>query len=171
MNETLIRSERDKIRSTLAFKETAKETYEPIRAKGLWRYTASKILVLGTNDALYILNGLRRYKLRKLQAPIGNFVEPQPLDKVGIRRKRYFTRIAKELDITPEEAYNLSQELARADYEEFMSNFSEIAKERGITPEEVLSREMEEADEFLFQIEKERIAEVKELKQFQQTPT
>ncbi len=55
-----------------------------------------------------------------------------------------------------------------ADEEEFISSFSEIAKERGVTQEEAYNQIMKqtekETEEFLFQIEKERIAELKELK-------
>ena len=138
----------------------------PLKATRLWRYSDRIILVLATDNELYRITGRKRCKLEKFE---------QPLDKILTPQELHFMRIAKELNITPEEAYNLSQEVAKADDAEFISSFLEIAKERGITPEEAFNQIMEETEreteDFLFQIEKERIAELKELKQFQQTPT
>jgi hypothetical protein len=138
----------------------------PLKATRLWGYSNRIILVLATDNQLYRITGRKRFKLQKFE---------QPLDKILTRQELYFMRIAKELNLSREEAYNLSQEVAKADDAEFISSFSKIAEERGITPEEAYSQILEETeketDEFLFQIEKERIAELKVLKQFQQTPT
>jgi hypothetical protein len=93
-----------KQRSLLAFHRTAEHANEPIKASRLWRYTLTKILVLGTDDNLYILNGLKCYRLQKLE---------QPLDK-GWHIKTNITmndaqfakvleEIAKERSATPEE--------------------------------------------------------------------
>ncbi len=67
----------------------------------------------------------------------------QPLDKIFTPQELYFMRIAKELNLSREETYDLSQEVARADEAEFISSFSEIAEERDITLEEAYSQIME----------------------------
>jgi len=138
----------------------------PLKPTRLWRYSDRIILVLATDDQLYRITGRKRFKLQKFEQPLGKILTPQEL---------YFMRLAKELDLSREEAYNLSQEVAKADETEFISSFSKIAEERGIPPEEaydqILEETFRETDEFLFQIEKERIAELKVLKQSQQTPT
>jgi len=138
----------------------------------VFRYNQRTALCLTTEPALYAMIGRRILKLKRI-----NPSDPSDLtlpDKKWTLQEPYLMRIAKELNITPEEAYNLSQEVAKADDAEFISSFSEIAKERGVTPEEAFNQIMEETaketEELFFYFEKERIAELKELKQ-QQTPT
>ena len=161
--ETLLKSLNER-KKQYNFINTATPTIEPIEPLQLWRYNRIVIMVLGTNKKLYAIKGNRRFFLKELHAPIGNM---EPPDKTWTPQELYFIRIAKELNVTPEEALKLSQELDRRDEAEFINSFSEIAKERGITPQEAYEQIQEESfkefEEFNKQIQKERMEKLIQL--------
>jgi len=131
---------------------------------------------LDTNNNLYKLSKRRIVKVQELYPTLWTLQNTQPIKytdtNTAIKNAEFnaFSEIAKKLNVTPEEAHELSLEIDKEDEAEFLSRFSEIANKRGITPEEVYEEMIEETgkqvEEYLKQLNEERIIRMKKLIQF-----
>ena len=153
-----------------------KTVNSPITVKAIYRHSRSLCLVLDTNNNLYKLSKRRIVKVQELYPTLWTLQNTQPIKytdtNTAIKNAEFnaFSEIAKKLNVTPEEAHELSLEIDKEDEAEFLSRFSEIANKRGITPEEVYEEMIEETgkqvEEYLKQLNEERITRMKKLIQF-----
>jgi len=131
---------------------------------------------LDTNNNLYKLSKRRIVKVQELYPTLWTLQNTQPIRYTDTNTAKddaefnAFSEIAKKLNVTPEEAHELSIEIDKEDEAKFLSRFSEIANKRGITLEEAYQEAIEETgkqvEEYLKQLNEERITRMKKLIQF-----
>ena len=145
----------------------------PIIVKAIYRHSRALCLVLDTDDNLYKLSKRRIVKVEEMFPTLYLLQNTQPTRYINTNTAKddtefinRFSEIAKELNVTPEEAHELSIQIDKEDEAEFLSNFSEIAKKRGKTLEELTEEADKQAEEFLKQLNEERITRMKKLIQF-----
>ena len=158
-------------------KQSGQKLKTPILMKWIYQHSDRIYYGMDFNDNLYKITGRRVVRIQEVYPTLWimqNTKEQYHIDaniaKDNAESINAFSEIAKKLNVTPEEARELSIEIDKEDEAEFLSRFSEIAKERGISLEEAYEEIQAESDkqleELLEQLNEERITRMKKLIQF-----